>query len=218
MNVVRLPSVSSQTVGGFLDQLAARTPAPGGGAAAALHAAQAAALLAMVGRYTTGKRYAECATASDTLIEQADAHRAEALRLADDDAVAFAAVAEAYALPRRTTEEKTQRTAAIREARKRAAQPPARVIAVSAALMRLAETLLPIANKNVVTDVAAATEAARAAAATARLNVEVHLGGLTDEMTSGDLTAQIELVDRIVARAAEIEDAVRLIIQERSAV
>ena len=45
------------TIAAFLDQLAARVPAPGGGATAALHAAQAAALLAMVARYSDGPKY-----------------------------------------------------------------------------------------------------------------------------------------------------------------
>src|SRR5439155_1336442 len=45
------------TIAAFLDQLAARVPAPGGGATAALHAAQAAALLAMVARYSDGAKY-----------------------------------------------------------------------------------------------------------------------------------------------------------------
>ena len=40
----------------FLDRLAARMPAPGGGAVAALHAAQGAALLAMVARYSDGAK------------------------------------------------------------------------------------------------------------------------------------------------------------------
>ena len=39
-----------ETIGAFLERLAERVPAPGGGATAALHAAQAAALLAMVAR------------------------------------------------------------------------------------------------------------------------------------------------------------------------
>jgi len=45
------------TIAAFLDQLAARVPAPGGGATSALHAAQAAALLAMVARYSDGPKY-----------------------------------------------------------------------------------------------------------------------------------------------------------------
>ena len=43
----------------WLDQLAGRTPAPGGGAVAALCAASAAALLEMVANYTTGKKWAD---------------------------------------------------------------------------------------------------------------------------------------------------------------
>ena len=46
-----------ETITAFLDQLAARVPAPGGGATAALHAAQSAALLAMVARYSNAAKY-----------------------------------------------------------------------------------------------------------------------------------------------------------------
>ena len=48
----------NDTIESFLQSLAARVPAPGGGATAALHAAQAAALVAMVARYSDGPRYA----------------------------------------------------------------------------------------------------------------------------------------------------------------
>ncbi|WP_430298277.1 cyclodeaminase/cyclohydrolase family protein [Sinomonas sp. B1-1] len=44
-------SVGTETIGSYLARLASRQPTPGGGAAAALHAAQGAALVA---RYTTG--------------------------------------------------------------------------------------------------------------------------------------------------------------------
>jgi len=40
-----------ETIASFLSRLAARTAAPGGGATGTPHAAQAAALLAMVARY-----------------------------------------------------------------------------------------------------------------------------------------------------------------------
>ena len=46
------------TVATFLTRLADRSPTPGGGATAALHAAQAAALVAMVGRYSDTAKYA----------------------------------------------------------------------------------------------------------------------------------------------------------------
>ncbi|WP_411142455.1 cyclodeaminase/cyclohydrolase family protein [Streptomyces sp. x-80] len=47
-----------EKISDFLARLADRLPAPGGGASAALHAAQAAALLGMVARYSTGEKYA----------------------------------------------------------------------------------------------------------------------------------------------------------------
>ena len=79
------------TIAAFLDQLAARVPAPGGGATAALHAAQAAALIAMVARYSHGARYN--AELMDRIITEADELRQDALALAEADAEAFGAVA-----------------------------------------------------------------------------------------------------------------------------
>ena len=92
------------TIAAFLDQLAARVPAPGGGATAALHAAQAAALLAMVARYSDGPRYD--AGLMNRIMTEADALREDALALAEADAKAFGAVAAAYRLPRATEQEK----------------------------------------------------------------------------------------------------------------
>src|SRR5450432_539190 len=86
------------TIATFLDQLAARVPAPGGGATAALHAAQAAALLAMVARYSDGARYD--GALMGRVVAEADALRSTALGLAEADAAAFGAVAGAYQLPR----------------------------------------------------------------------------------------------------------------------
>lgn len=201
--------IQDQTVGGYLDRLAARLPAPGGGAAAALHAAQGAALLAMVARYSTGEKYAAHAPAIERITAESDALRSTALDLAAADAAAFSAVTDAYALPRATDEEKSARSAAIAAALKGAARPPADVVGVARGIVTLAEELLPLGNRNVVTDVAAATEAARAAATTARVNVEINLAGIKDPTTRADLTTAIADVDEIATRAAAVTDTVR---------
>ena len=65
----------NDTVDSFLQALAARVPAPGGGATAALHAAQAAALVAMVARYSDGPRYAEHAEEITQVRDTADGLR-----------------------------------------------------------------------------------------------------------------------------------------------
>lgn len=205
--------LADTTIGGFLDSLAARAPAPGGGATAALHAAQAAALISMVARYTSGPAYADDADLVSRIFEDAEADRAVALALADADADAFTAVTEAYALPRGTDDEQARRSEAIADALVGAAGPPADVIRTAVALVALAEALLPVANRNVVTDVAAATEAARAAATTARLNVEINLGGIRDEKVRTELVGIADRVPEVVDRAAAVELRVRALLR-----
>jgi len=196
-----------ETIAAFLGQLAARVPAPGGGATAALHAAQSAALVAMVARYSNGARYD--AELMARICTEADMLRDQALTLAEDDATAFGAVSAAYQLPKETDELQAARSAAIAEALVGAARPPAEVIRTAVRLIELAEELLPAGNRNVITDVAAAAEAARAAAVTARVNIEVNLRGIKDPAVKGELTATAAVTDEIMARADRIVAAVR---------
>lgn len=198
-----------EKIGEFLDQLADRVPAPGGGASAALQAAQGAALLAMVARYTTGEKYAEQAETVERIIAEADELRSLALRLAEADAEAFSAVSDAYQLPKSTEAEKAARSAAIAQAVTNAAWPPAKLIGVAGMVVDLAEALSVIGNRNVISDVAAAAEAARSAAATARVNVEINLAGIKDEQASLDVIADADQADGIIARAEQVTIAVR---------
>ncbi|WP_017582388.1 cyclodeaminase/cyclohydrolase family protein [Nocardiopsis valliformis] len=201
--------ISGQSIDGFLTELAARLPAPGGGATAAVHAAQAAALVGMVARYSDGVRFAEHSEEIAATVAASDRLRVEALRAAEADAAAFSAVVDAYALPRSTDDEKAERAATIAAALKEACEPPVAVIETAAEVVSLAERILPIGNRNVVTDVAAASEAARAAATTARVNVEVNLGGIKDEGARAELSASALAVDAIVERAEKVTAAVR---------
>lgn len=188
--------VRDQTLEAFLDQLAARTPAPGGGATAALHGAQAAALIGMVARYSGGERAGEHA-------DDVDAIRAEA------DAAAFTAVIEAYRMPKVTSEEKASRTEAIAAALAGAADPAVQTIDAATAVLDLAERLLPVSNPTVRTDIAIAAESARAAATSSRVNVEVNLGGIRDQTRAAELHAGLKSVPRIQARADQITETVR---------
>jgi methenyltetrahydrofolate cyclohydrolase len=198
-----------ETIGDFLGQLADRVPAPGGGAAAALQAAQGAALLGMVARYTTGGRYAEHETMIGRIIEEADELRAMSLRLAQADAESFAAVAVAYKLPRSTDAERAERADAIASALAGAAWPPAKLIGVASLIVDLAEALVGIANHNVIGDLAAAAEAARAAVATSRINIEANLAGIEDAQASLELIADADKADDIIAKAEQITATVR---------
>jgi len=195
------------TIAAFLDQLAARVPAPGGGATAALHAAQAAALLAMVARYSDGPKYD--AGLMNRIVTQADTLREGAVALAEDDENAFRAVAEAYRLPRSTERETSARSAAIASALAGAARPPADVVRTAHRLVGLAGELLPAGNRTMITDVAAAAEAARAAAITARMIIEVNLRGIRDLVLAQEFGDAAALADTVAERADAIVAAVR---------
>lgn len=193
----------------FLDALAAKVPAPGGGATAALHLGQAAALVAMVARYTVGARYAEHEALVTEVCADADAIRATALQLIDDDMAAFSGVIAAYKMPKATAAEAESRSAAISAASVQAAEVPARVADGAATVIDLAEKLLPVANPNVISDVAAAADAARAAATTARVNVEINLSSIADAPTRTSFTTRMDGVDHLAARADAITAQVR---------
>ncbi|WP_411142603.1 cyclodeaminase/cyclohydrolase family protein [Streptomyces sp. x-80] len=144
----------------------------------------------------------------ERIIDETDELRAVALQLAEDDAAAFTSVTDAYKLPKDTDEAKDARSAAIAKALGGAAKPPTEVIAAALVAVKFAEELLPIGNRNVITDVAAA-EAARAAATTARVNVEINLGGIKDEKIRAELVAEAARVDDIANRAEQVTAAVR---------
>ena len=195
------------TIAAFLDQLAARAPAPGGGAAAALHAAQAAALIAMVARYSDGPRYD--AEVIQRILAEAEELRGDALTLAEADAEAFGAVAEAYRRPKASERERADRSAAISSALAGAARPPADVVRTAVLIIRLAEELLAAGNQNMIADVAAAAVAVRGAAATARLMIEVNLKGITDQVRREEYAATAAVADTVADRADRIVAAVR---------
>ena len=201
--------LSDETIGSFLSRVAERVPAPGAASAAALHAALAAALLGMVARYTTGEQYAEHQMTIGHIITEVDELRGIALRLAEADEDAFSAVARAYQLPRATPAQTSARSEAIARAVVQVAWPAARVISVVRIIVDLAEALAAIGNRLVIADVAAAAEAARAAAASARLSVEINLAGVTDEQASLEMIADLGPVDDIVARAERLTADIR---------
>ena len=198
-----------ESIGGFLQRLASREPTPGGGAVAALHAAQAAALLGMGARFTVGPKYVDVAGAVEEVMDAADLLRERALLLAAQDEEAFAAVGAAYAMPRDDEAARSRRRTAVQDALAGAAQPPAGVVAVARELVALAERLLPVANPTLAYDVAAAADAAYAAASTGRFNVEANLKGLPQDDDRRVLLDGVADVDEILERAVDVRESVR---------
>jgi methenyltetrahydrofolate cyclohydrolase len=196
-----------ESIGSFLTRLAARSAAPGGGATGALQAAQAAALLAMVARFSDGPRYD--AETVGRVRAAADGLADEGVGLAAADSAAFEKVIAAYGLPQDTSEAKAARSAAIADAMAGAARPPADLMAASVRLVGLAEDLLPVANKNVISDIGAAAAAISAAAVTAALNIEANLAAIKDPALVAELTATAALADGVTDRAGRVIAAIR---------
>jgi formiminotetrahydrofolate cyclodeaminase len=195
--------ISSETINDYLARLASREPTPGGGAAAALHAAQGAALVAMVGRYTTGPRYEQHAELVATIVRAADELIVEALRLADADEQAFQGVIDSYKLPSGTEDLKAVRAAAIQQALIVAAQTPAQLIKLAGAVVDLGTELFEVANANVISDIAAAADAARAAASTARVNIDINVVAVKDAAARSRLAEQTDGIEEKVLLAAD---------------
>jgi methenyltetrahydrofolate cyclohydrolase len=144
--------------------VAAREPAPGGGAVAAVTVASAAGLVAM------SARFAAQMPAADRLIARAEVLREEAADLADADAGAYGAVLDAYRRPR-----DAQRPAAIRAALEVAADVPLAIVERAHEVAEMGVRVLRDGNPNLrgdaVTAVLLADGAARSAAHLVELNV-----------------------------------------------
>ncbi|MBO0833906.1 MAG: cyclodeaminase/cyclohydrolase family protein [Actinobacteria bacterium] len=199
-----------ETIGSFLERLAARVPVPGGGATAALHAAQGAALLEMTARFSDGARNADHADTIQMIIAESDRLREACVDLVAIDGEAFGAVAEAFALPKDTDEQRAARSAAIGAAMVTASSPPAELIGVGSRVLELAELLQPIVNRTVAGDVAAAVQAIRAAVATCRVNIEANLTSVTDQGARERLAAVVAVVDELEQRADRLTAAIRV--------
>ncbi len=162
---------------GFVEEVAAGTPAPGGGAVSALAGALAAALAEMVARLTLGKKkYAEVETEMQSAAASASTLRGRLLKAVEQDSKAYEAVMDAYKL------EKTNpaRESAVQTSLRGAAEVPFQVMRDSLEAMRIAQTVAGKGNVNAVSDAAVAVHMARAAMEGAALNVRVNAASLTD--------------------------------------
>ena len=156
-----------QSLGGFLDLVASREPAPGGGASAAVTVGLAAALSAMAARFS-----AEHLAGADGLADRADGLRGEVVPLARADAVAYGRVLDAQRAPRDDEEARRRK---IRQALTEAADVPLSIAGIGAEVAGIATRLAEEGNPNLrgdaVTAVALAGAGVRAAATLVEINV-----------------------------------------------
>ncbi len=176
-----------------LRSFAAGTPVPGGGSAAALAGALAAALGQMVANLTVGrKKYVQVEEILRAALARLETAGRDLTRLAADDSAAFAALMSANKLPQDTPEQVTERDRAVQSATSQAIQVPLTVAQRAVALLDDLATLATQGNPNARTDAQVGAYLAYAAANGAGLNVLVNLEGVADSAERDQLSGQIQ--------------------------
>jgi glutamate formiminotransferase/formiminotetrahydrofolate cyclodeaminase len=166
----------------FIDELAAPTGAPGGGAASAVAGVLGAALIRMVAGNTLSKaRFTEGRERLEEIRKAAEALIGEFQDLTHKDTEAYLQVEAAMKMPRATDEEKEARRAAMQEAFKGASLTPLMTVDAAVRAMALLPDLAAYGNPNAVTDMAVGALLLDAARRGATMNIQINLGSIADE-------------------------------------
>lgn len=195
--------LASLTVGRLLEELGARTPTPGGGAAAGLAGALAASLARMVVEYSIGKKNL---LEHQDFLERSrlglDALRAAFLEAADADAVAYNRL---NSLQRLAPDDPARAglTAAIREA----AAIPRGVMERGDELLTLVTQLVGRTSKGLRSDLAIAGVLAEAAVVAGALNVMANVPFLPEGERVAMATAAGDGMAGAAAKRGAIERA-----------
>ncbi len=189
----------------FVDELSSDSPAPGGGSVSALSGALSAALSSMVANLTFGKKgYEDSNPLMEEVSNQAQELKDTLLKIIDEDTQAFNKVMSAFALPKKTDEEKKARELAIEKANQEATLVPLKVMELTEKLVELASKVADKGNKNALSDAGCALLQARSACYGAYFNVMINLQGINDEEFKKTVSQKSEaILGKVVAQADE---------------
>jgi len=161
----------------FIEQLAAPTATPGGGSAAAASGAMAAGLATMVAAMSRGKKaYLQFESQLSQAISRLSQLREELKAAIDADAESYNSVMAAY----KKSRESAAADGSIDSALKQATNVPLGVAERSREVLKIAESLGPVTNPSMKSDLTTASALARAAIEGALANVEINLASLQD--------------------------------------
>ena len=200
---------------GYMDVLrsiASSEPTPGGGSVAALSLAHAHSLSLMVARLTLAKeKWVEGHDAAKATIELSEPALEEAILLAISDSEAFESVMSAYRLPKKTEDEKKQRSEEIRNATIGAALAPLNTASSAQKLLSNLEKQSASCNPNALTDLASASEMALSAAKIASLNVRINLEYIEGE----DVDLLASKINTAVEQSIKSANIVSMMVNQR---
>jgi glutamate formiminotransferase/formiminotetrahydrofolate cyclodeaminase len=184
----------------YIEQLASRTPTPGGGSAAALAGCLGAALISMAANFTTGERYKEVEEDVHDVLKSAKSLMDKLIPLIDEDSISYRKVQSAYKLPKETTDEKDKRSIAIQEALKENIGVSMDICRHSYTAAALCDVLTDKGNPMLLGDVASGIVMLWAAFQSSLLNVETNLKNVKDERFIIEARRSIEPMAREIEK------------------
>ncbi|MCX7083943.1 MAG: cyclodeaminase/cyclohydrolase family protein [Methylococcales bacterium] len=195
-----MSEIKDKSIELFLDELASKSPTPGGGSVSALMGAQSAALVSMVCNLTIGKpKYVEVEAEMIDLLEKSEALREKLMALISADVCTFDQLMAAYGLPKETDEEKLHRSEMIQQALKMATQVPLDCAKACAEAIKLSRRAANNGSLVVISDAGAAVMSAFGGLKSAALNVYINTNSLKDsafvQVTLAELDAVLKNVD-----------------------
>lgn len=177
----------------FVEQLAAPTAAPGGGSASAAAGAMAAGLGGMVAGMSRGKKaYLQHEPELSEAIRRLAEIREELKAAIDADAASFNEVMAAF----RKVKEGPGAQGEVDAALKKATNIPLSVAERAREVRTILDSLRPITNPKMASDVTVGLALANAAMEGALANVEINLGDLKDEAFVADVRQRLAAVKR----------------------
>jgi glutamate formiminotransferase/formiminotetrahydrofolate cyclodeaminase len=201
--------LASMNLVDFCGELAADSPAPGGGSVAALGGALSAGLSAMVGNLTFGKKsYEGVREEMQIVAEKAQPLKDFFIEAIDRDTEAFNGLMAAFALPKKTDDEKRLRQDAIDSATQGATLVPFSVLEKSRAAAEMALVMALKGNRNSLSDAGVAGLAAAMCAEGALYNVLINTQEMADGPFRRETRAQArQLCAAVLDTAAKIKAA-----------
>ena len=190
-----MTEIKDNSLQNYFDTLASKNATPGGGSAAALMGAQAAALVSMVCNLTIGKpKYAEVETEMQALLEKSEALRGELTGMIKADVDVFNRLMVTYGLPKETDDEKMARSAAIQVVLKDATDVPLACAKACAEVIVLSQIAAEKGSSAVISDAGVAVMSGYAALKSAALNVYVNAVSLKDRDFADVKLAELNVI------------------------
>jgi formiminotetrahydrofolate cyclodeaminase len=175
----------------YLEDLAAKKPAPGGGSAAALAGALGVALLEMSANFTVGKeKYKEYEQDASEALRMSGILRNSLTHLVDSDVEAYSKLSEAF---------KMKNDSHLDAALKEATRIPVTIAQDSLEGLRQAVKLAGACNPNLISDVGVAGELLSSAYEGAKYNIKINLKLIRDEEFVGMIRTHLKTMNREVA-------------------